>query len=484
MTKTIEIFGIIGWDVWPDMINWELKQAAGEDVEILFNSDGGYISEGIPIFNLIYDYPGKTTAKIIGMAGSMSSYIPLAANKVIAKSNVVMIIHDAITLTYGNEADHNAKADLLGRYSNFLAEIYAKKTGKSLEEIRSLMKAETHFLGREMLDAGLVDEIEEIEFDQNDRDSIIQNAKIRSQGVVNKINQRPENFEKIAALFSGFKAQGRPKIFASATTFKDYPIYEKEWDSAAAVGRWREKSGSTEEPSSSYKNGFFWYDQNAPENFGSYKLPFVDVIDNTVYAIRRGVFAANGAMSGARGGVNIPSDEKPAVQSHIDKYLKKIEKFDEEQQDLSNQRLSANSQNLDGDDKMSDKILTLNDFLAQNIHARIEYDKFLAIAKEDGKKETEAQFKANIERMTPLMQAKECSLALRQAGFDALMGKTDFNTFIALAEYEARQIEAKKSQDADGEVPADTPPTQPANTQSPKNATDMKELVAELKNQI
>jgi len=84
MTKQIEIDGEIGWDVSPSMVSKQLKEANGEDVEILFSSPGGFIDDGLAIFNMIHDYKGKTTAKIIGMAASMASYIPLAADRVIA----------------------------------------------------------------------------------------------------------------------------------------------------------------------------------------------------------------------------------------------------------------------------------------------------------------------------------------------------------------------------------------------------------------
>lgn len=204
MPYTIEIDGVIGIDVWPSMISRELRNAAGEDVEILFSSPGGYIDDGLAIFNLINDYEGKTTAKIIGMAASMASYIPLAANKVIAKSNAVYMIHDALTALYGNEAEHIDVASLLGRYSNLLAEIFAKKTGKSKEEIRALMRAETYFFGSEMLEAGFVDEIEEAGGNIGNKADIVLDAKSKVENTVLELKdiekRKVENNNKVAAM--------------------------------------------------------------------------------------------------------------------------------------------------------------------------------------------------------------------------------------------------------------------------------------------
>lgn len=121
------------------------------------------------------------------------------------------------------------------------------------------------------------------------------------------------------------------EIMAGATPpFKDYPIEDRQWDATAAVRRWRRHTGSTDKPSRSYRNGFFWFDNQAPDEFGSYKLPFVDIVDGRIKTIRRGVFTANGAMAGARGQrVQIPAADRPKVQRHIDRYRTKIEKEDE-----------------------------------------------------------------------------------------------------------------------------------------------------------
>jgi len=118
---------------------------------------------------------------------------------------------------------------------------------------------------------------------------------------------------------------------AGSPPFKDFPIVDRPWDSAAADKRVRTKTGSGEKPSASYKNAFFWYDPSNSENYGAYKLPFVDVVDGALQAIRSGIFAAKGAMAGARGQKPaIPAADISAVNAHIDKYVRKIEKQDKE----------------------------------------------------------------------------------------------------------------------------------------------------------
>ena len=113
----------------------------------------------------------------------------------------------------------------------------------------------------------------------------------------------------------------------AATPFKDLPLAARDrpWDSGAANARVREFTKSTDEPSNTYLNGFLWYDRADRENFGAYKLPFVDVIDGKLTAVPRGIFAAAAAMQGARGGVDIPTADRPGVERHITRYYDKMD---------------------------------------------------------------------------------------------------------------------------------------------------------------
>lgn len=87
------------------------------------------------------------------------------------------------------------------------------------------------------------------------------------------------------------------------------------WDSGAARGRLRSWSDGDMRK---YRRGFLWWDQAAPENFGSYKLPIADVIDGTLTIVPRAVNSAYGATQGARGGVDIPSSDLSGVRSVLE----------------------------------------------------------------------------------------------------------------------------------------------------------------------
>jgi len=116
------------------------------------------------------------------------------------------------------------------------------------------------------------------------------------------------------AMVSGFK---------TVTPFKDLPLAPRNhvWSASDARGRVRTKTGSTESPSASYRNAFLWFDSADAENFGAYKLPFVDVIDGTLTAIPRALNNAKARLDQT----DIPDADKAKVLANIDRYQAKLE---------------------------------------------------------------------------------------------------------------------------------------------------------------
>ncbi|HEU5046146.1 MAG TPA: hypothetical protein VFT75_18645 [Nocardioidaceae bacterium] len=131
----------------------------------------------------------------------------------------------------------------------------------------------------------------------------------------------------------------RSAVQAGATTFGDLPLADRErsWSKSSAdtaVRAWASSDGSGDADKmdwTKYRKAFFWYDSDNAELFGSYKLMFADVIDGTLTAIPRGVFAAAAVIQGSRGGVDIPSGDETSVKNTIAKYYTKMAKeFDDD----------------------------------------------------------------------------------------------------------------------------------------------------------
>jgi hypothetical protein len=108
--------------------------------------------------------------------------------------------------------------------------------------------------------------------------------------------------------------------------FQDLPLADRdrEWDGDAADERVRNWADAVDEPNAKFRDAHVWYDADAPENFGSYKLLIADVVDGRLKAAPRGVMAAGAIMQGARGGVDLPQGDIPRVKSHLAKYYKKM----------------------------------------------------------------------------------------------------------------------------------------------------------------
>jgi hypothetical protein len=113
----------------------------------------------------------------------------------------------------------------------------------------------------------------------------------------------------------------------SVTAFQDLPLADRdrEWDGDAAEKRVRKWAGAQDEPNQKYRDAHVWYDSDNKDNFTAYKLLIADVIDGKLEAVPRGVMAAGGIMSGARGGVDLPKSDIDRVKSHLEKYYNKMD---------------------------------------------------------------------------------------------------------------------------------------------------------------
>lgn len=169
-TAAIYIYDVIGCSCWWDdecrcltaknFID-EINALRVDELHIHINSPGGEVDDGVAIFNTLRNHRARKTTFIDSLAASAASFIALAADEVVIALTGQVMIHDASTIAIGDAAELRETADLLDRYSNNIAGIYSRKSGKSVEECRELMRAETWFTGAEAVEAGLADRTDE-----------------------------------------------------------------------------------------------------------------------------------------------------------------------------------------------------------------------------------------------------------------------------------------------------------------------------------
>jgi ATP-dependent protease ClpP protease subunit len=216
--KIVNITGEIGWDLLPKDVKKQLDEAAGDDLELNIASPGGYVFDGIEIYNMIRAYKrtypnAQILGNLSGIVASMASYIAMnpAIDLLAAEDNAVFMIHNVWGIGIGNKNDLRKTADIFDGLDNILNDAYIKKTGKSKKEIADLMDAESWYYGAEIKDAGFADEIIDApKEDEQNKAVLVLNAKAKFKALSEKLKSRPEDCEKIAASLKPLNTPGQP----------------------------------------------------------------------------------------------------------------------------------------------------------------------------------------------------------------------------------------------------------------------------------
>lgn len=121
-----------------------VTQLAGLKTDTLLvriNSYGGRVDEGLAIYNALRAFSGTVTTRVEGMAASIASVIALAGTRVEMARGSMMMIHAASSFAGGNADDLKSAAQSLDKTDQTLAEIYARKTGRTAEDELDLIKS-------------------------------------------------------------------------------------------------------------------------------------------------------------------------------------------------------------------------------------------------------------------------------------------------------------------------------------------------------
>ena len=131
----------------------------GGDVEIYISSGGGDVFAGSEIFTALKEYKGNVTVKIVGLAASAASVIAMGAQKILMSPTAQMMIHNVSTSINGDYRDFERTAEILKSANQSVANAYKQRTGKSDEELKSLMDNETWMNAQESVSQGFADGI-------------------------------------------------------------------------------------------------------------------------------------------------------------------------------------------------------------------------------------------------------------------------------------------------------------------------------------
>jgi ATP-dependent protease ClpP protease subunit len=126
-------------------------------LNVYINSPGGSVFESKAIMSELQRFAGTKIAHIDSLCASAATSIALACNEIRMNEGAFFMIHNASTYAFGDKTDLRNTADLLEKIEGSIVADYVNKTGKSEDEIRTKMDAETWFTAQEALENGFID---------------------------------------------------------------------------------------------------------------------------------------------------------------------------------------------------------------------------------------------------------------------------------------------------------------------------------------
>lgn len=162
--NSISIFDVIGKDYWGDGVSASriagaLRSMNGAAVTVNINSPGGDMFEGLAIYNLLREYEGKVTVKVLGLAASAASIIAMAGDDVQIGRGAFLMIHNCWVVAMGNRHDLAKIATEMEPFDKAMADIYSARSGMNTTEVEAMMDGETYIGGSEAVDKGFADSL-------------------------------------------------------------------------------------------------------------------------------------------------------------------------------------------------------------------------------------------------------------------------------------------------------------------------------------
>ena len=134
-----------------------------KEIAMYINSPGGVVTSGLAIYDTIQYIKSPVSTVCVGMAASMGSFL-LAAGEPghrISLPNARIMVHQPSGGFQGQASDIERHAQDIIKTKKRLNELYAKHTGKSVEEIERALDRDNFLNAEEAKTFGLVDHVYE-----------------------------------------------------------------------------------------------------------------------------------------------------------------------------------------------------------------------------------------------------------------------------------------------------------------------------------
>ena len=161
--------GTVGWSISAGYVKYVLDNSKGKPVTVAISSLGGDVDTGLQIYELFKNH-GDVTVEFLGMSASSATFMAMGAKTIKMAKNALILIHNSMTWVgeYGSrnkeQIDECIKRlkfqrDQLSTIDDVLAQIYADRNGKSIEDVKAKMKVAAWIKAADAVEFGIVDEV-------------------------------------------------------------------------------------------------------------------------------------------------------------------------------------------------------------------------------------------------------------------------------------------------------------------------------------
>ena len=134
-----------------------------KEISFYINSPGGIVWSGLAIYDTMQYVSSKIMTICIGQAASAGSLLLTAGEKGMRFSlpNSRIMVHQPSGGMQGQVTDIEIQTNEIKKTKNRLNEIYAKHTGKKINDVSNIMERDKYFSPEEAIKFGLIDKIVE-----------------------------------------------------------------------------------------------------------------------------------------------------------------------------------------------------------------------------------------------------------------------------------------------------------------------------------
>lgn len=140
------------------LINSLGQLKSSKRIHLHINSPGGDAMMGISMANALNRHPAKIIAHVDALAASAATIAAMGADKIIMHPGSLFVIHNAMTIQFGNQQAMLKAAEVLGTVDRNIIDMYHRRSGLDKAKIQAMMTEETWMTPQDAVQLGFADE--------------------------------------------------------------------------------------------------------------------------------------------------------------------------------------------------------------------------------------------------------------------------------------------------------------------------------------